>query len=200
VHNAKHHQANPQAVPPQPRAAAGGSNSSCIYSNCPACGTTFQEPADAGYESYLLEVYYDRPDSFSSGPELKPEMYKPVIKKQQLMYVPPLEIKIPVVNPSTKVDLVPHILATGLGIGDSRNRYVFKCLLDSGGINPIINKKCILSSIHLELCDTVKFASTQGEFASVYKLKLPDFCLPKFSMTHCFQTIKAFIFSTPNCP
>jgi hypothetical protein len=109
------------------------------------------------------------------------------------MSVPPLEIKIPVVDPSTEVDLVPHILATGLGIGNFCNKYVFKCLLDSDGTIPMINKKCILSIVHLKSCDTVKFAS-------VYKVKLRDFCLPKFSMTHQFQTIQAFVFDAPDCP
>jgi hypothetical protein len=41
---------------------------------------------------------------------------------------------------------------------------------------------------------------TQGEFASVYKVKLHDFCLPKFSINHQFQMIEAFVFDTPNCP
>jgi hypothetical protein len=117
VHNVEHHQANPQAAPPQPRASAGCSNTSCTSLNRPAHCTTFQKPANAGYESYLPEVYHDMPDSFYSSQELEPEMYKPVIEKQQPMSVPPLEIKFPVVDPSTEVDLVPHILATGLRIG-----------------------------------------------------------------------------------
>jgi hypothetical protein len=30
-------------------------------------------------------------------------------------------------------DNVPHILATGLHIGNVKDKFVFKCLLDSGG-------------------------------------------------------------------
>jgi hypothetical protein len=83
AHNVEQQVANPQAVPPQPR-AAGGSNLSCNSLNHPACGTTFQEPADAGYKSYFSEfhpVYHDRPESFFSGQEFEPEMHEPLVEK-----------------------------------------------------------------------------------------------------------------------
>jgi hypothetical protein len=64
-------------------------------------------------------------DTFYSGQELEPEMYEPFVKIQQLASVSPFEIKIPAVNPTTKLDLVPHILATGLRIGNLHNKYVF---------------------------------------------------------------------------
>ena len=96
AYNTNHHQlqtrdshnversANLQAAPPQPRAASG-SNSSRNSSTRPARGTTFhQEPANAGYESYYSSchpVYVDRPESFSSGQELEPDMYEPVVEQ-----------------------------------------------------------------------------------------------------------------------
>jgi hypothetical protein len=40
----------------------------------------------------------------------------------------------------------------------------------------------------------------EGEFTSVYKVKLQDLCLPKFSLTPLFGVIKAFVFDAPNCP
>jgi hypothetical protein len=155
AHSVEFHQANPQAAPPQPRSAAGGSNSSHTSLNRPVCETTFQEPANAGYESYFSEchpVYVDKPESFFSGQELKPELYKLVIKKSsaiQLNLPPSVDFENPVVNHQPKIDLVPHILADGLGISGSCNKCVFKCLLDSGRTNPIINWKCIPDSFNL---------------------------------------------------
>ncbi len=71
---------NPQAAPPQQQTAAVGSNTSSC-SGRPSCGTTFQEPVDTGYDSYLCHpVYIDRPESFFSGQELESEMYKPVVE------------------------------------------------------------------------------------------------------------------------
>ena len=64
----------------------------------------------------------------------------------------------------------------------------------------MINRKCIPVSMQLDICNSVKFAMTQGEFASVHKVKLQDLCLPKFSMTHCFGMIEAFVFDAPDCP
>jgi hypothetical protein len=109
---------NPQAAPPQQRAATGGSNTSSSHLNCPTCGTTFQEPANAGYKSYLSKchpVNIDRPDSFFSGQELEPKMYKPVIKtipETELNLSIPSEIKIEnvVANRQQEIDLVPHVL------------------------------------------------------------------------------------------
>jgi hypothetical protein len=108
------------------------------------------------YESYLSKchpVYIDRPDSFFSGQELEPEMYKPVIAKfpkaesMSLSVPSEIEIKNVVANCEQEVDLVPHVFVTGLGIGTSRSKYVYKCLLDSGGTDPMINHKCIPSSV-----------------------------------------------------
>jgi hypothetical protein len=133
--------ANPQAALPQPRAAPG-LNSSRHLSVCPNRGTTFQPPVNAGYESYFHEchpIYIDKPDSFFSGQEFEPETYNPVIEKVQTPVLP-LTNDVLVVNQQPTVDLVPHILATGLGIGNTRNKYVFKCLLNSGGTNPMINR------------------------------------------------------------
>ncbi len=83
------------------------------------------------------------------------------------MAISPLLNDTLVVYQQHDVDLVPHILATGLGIGDTRNKYVFKSLLDSGGTDPMINRNCIPSSVQLEACPSIKFSTTQGEFASV---------------------------------
>jgi hypothetical protein len=164
--------ANPQAAPPQSRAAPG-SNSSCHSSVRPTCGTTFQPPVNAGYESYFNEchpVYIDKPDSFFSGQEFEPETYDPVVKKIRLptMTISPLKNDVLVVNQQSTVDLVPHILATGLGNGDTRSKYFFKCLLDSGGTDPMINRKCTPPLVTLEACPSIKFATTQGKFASVH--------------------------------
>jgi hypothetical protein len=52
THNVERRAANLQATPPT--TAASGSNLSCNL-NCPTRGTAFQEPADAGYESYYAE-------------------------------------------------------------------------------------------------------------------------------------------------
>ncbi len=93
-----------------------------------AASYAYKRQADAGYKSYLSEchiVYRDKPDSFFSGQELEPEMYEPFVKIQQLASVSPFEIKIPAVDPTTKLDLVPHILATDLRIGNLHNKYVF---------------------------------------------------------------------------
>jgi hypothetical protein len=92
--------------------------------NCPTRGTAFQEPADAGYESYYAEwhpVYQDRPASFFSGQEFEPEMYKPVFKKPTAI---PLFVKTDNFTTTNqhKVDFVPHILTTGLRIVQSRNK------------------------------------------------------------------------------
>jgi hypothetical protein len=46
-----------------------------------------------------------------------------------------------VVDQQPTVDLVPHILATGLGIGESHKKHIFKFLLNSGGTNPMIEKE-----------------------------------------------------------
>ena len=125
------------------------------------------------------------------------------------MYEPVIEHAKPIpthVNVDTSqltppvVDLVPHILATGLGIGQTCNKYVFKCLLDSGGTDPMINRKCIPSSVQLEACPSVKFATTQGEFASVHRVQLRDLCLPEFSLTRRFGMIEAYVFDAPLCP
>jgi hypothetical protein len=45
---------------------------------------------------------------------------------------PTHELKNYLVDNQDDIHLVPHILATGLGIANSCNKYVFKCLLDSG--------------------------------------------------------------------
>jgi hypothetical protein len=127
-------------------------------------------------------------------------MYEPVIKKPTTI---PLFVKTEnfVTNNQHEVDKVPHILATGLRIGQSRNKYVFKCLLDSGGTDPMINRKCIPSSVKLDACPSIRFATTQGKFASVYwVVKLRDLCLPESSLTNRFGMIKAYVFDAPNCP
>jgi hypothetical protein len=56
-------------------------------------------------------------------------------------------------------------------------------------------------SVQLDTCNnSIKFATTQGEFASAHKVKLRDLCLPEFSMTRHFGIIEAFVFDAPNCP
>jgi hypothetical protein len=111
---------NPQAVPPQSRTAAGGSNASNCSSR-PTRGTTFQEPADAAYGSYLCHpVYVDRSESFFSGQELEPTMDQPVVAKfpeaesTSLSIPSEIEIEDIVADRQQEVDLVPHVLATGL--------------------------------------------------------------------------------------
>jgi hypothetical protein len=67
---------------------------------------------------------------FFSGQELKQEeQYEPLVPA------------LPEVSPATvnDEDKVPHILATGLRIGNEKDAFVFKCLLDSGDTDPMIN-------------------------------------------------------------
>jgi hypothetical protein len=89
AHNVERRAANPQAASQQPRAAPG-SNLSPHLSVRPTRGTTFQPPVDTNYESYFHEchpIYIDKPDSFFSGQEFKPETYNPVVEKIQLLTV-----------------------------------------------------------------------------------------------------------------
>jgi hypothetical protein len=72
-----------------------------------------------------------------------------------------------------KVDLVPHILTTGLGIGGSHNKYVFKCLLDFGETHLLINKKCIPVSVRLNVCSIIKFATNQGKICLSWQGQTP---------------------------
>jgi hypothetical protein len=64
----------------------------------------------------------------------------------------------------------------------------------------MINWKCIPPSVELDACPSVRFAMTQGKFASVYCIKLRDLCLPEFPLTRRFGVIKAYVFNAPNCP
>jgi hypothetical protein len=95
-------------------------------------------------------------------------MYEPVVKKTMVI---PLYVETDNITSTTQhdVDLVPHILATGLGIGQSRNKNLFKCLLDSGGTNPMINPKCIPPSINLDTCPSVKLASLHRSIESNFE-------------------------------
>jgi hypothetical protein len=133
-------------------------------------------------------------------------MYTPVVshflKTESPSLSVPSEIEIDETEADRQqaIDLVPHVLATGLGIGTSRSKYVFKCLLDSGGTGPMINRKCIPSNVTLDACNTVRFATTQGEFASVFKVQLCDLCLPEFLLTRRFGIIEPFVFDAPQCP
>jgi hypothetical protein len=54
--------------------------------------------------------------------------------------------------------------------------------------------------VQLEACLSIKFATTQGEFASVHRVQLRDLCLPEFSLTQRFGIIKDYIFDAPTYP
>jgi hypothetical protein len=87
-----------------------------------------------------------------------------------------------------------------LRIGNEKDAFVFKCLLDSGDTDPMINLWCTPSSVTLDVCTSAKFLTTQGEFTSIHTVILQDLCLPEFSFSHCFKEVKAFVFNMPNCP
>jgi hypothetical protein len=98
-------------------------------------------------------------------------------------------------------DDIPHILTTRLRTDNAKDRFVFKCLLDSRGTNPMINLQCIPLSVMLEVCASTKFLTTQGKFASVHTIILQDLCLPEFSFSCSFKEVKTFVFDhAPNCP
>jgi hypothetical protein len=98
-----------------------------------------------------------------------------------------------------------RLLTTGFRIGNVKNKFVFKCLLDSSGTDPMINRKCIPLNtvcplnVKLEVCNSAKFLTTQGEFTLMNTVILQDICHPEFSFSCCFKTMKACIFSAPNC-
>lgn len=172
-------------------------------------GTSFTEPEDAGYESYHCRaVYQDQPEPFFSGQELEPEHYEPTtvpkLSETGVQVYDTLESQADFAYYLSSYDdeeEVPHILATALHIGKSKDKFVFKCLLDSGGTDRLmINRRCIPPSVKLEVCEHIKFQTTQGEFASAHKVRLNDLCLPEFSFSRCFREVDAFVFDAPKCP
>jgi hypothetical protein len=64
----------------------------------------------------------------------------------------------------------------------------------------MINRKCIPSTVKLKVCNSAQFLTTQGEFMSVHTVKLQDICLPAFSFSRRFKTIKAYVFNAPHYP
>jgi hypothetical protein len=69
-------------------------------------------------------------------------------------------------------DDVPHILATGLRIGNTKKKFIVKCLINSGGTDPMINHMCIPLTMKLKVCNSAKFLMTQGEFTSAHTVEL----------------------------
>jgi hypothetical protein len=64
----------------------------------------------------------------------------------------------------------------------------------------MINRRCIPKAAILTVCSRARFLTTQGEFTSAHTIVLHDVCLPKFSFSWRFKTIKAFLFDAENCP
>jgi hypothetical protein len=125
------------------------------------------------------KIYSNQPNLFLSGQELEPEQYEePLVPALQhpnpsAVYSEPSAILYMPDHYNNKDD-IPHILATGVSIGNAKVKFVFKCLLDSGGTDHMINLRCIPLNIMLDLCASAKFLTTQGKFTSVV-LFFPSF-------------------------